>query len=209
MNLRRVVIVAAAAVAVAGCSSVVGGHGVAVPRRPSTSAGGGFPATSPPPTSAPPSSAPADAQPGAIESPDGDFSVVLPDGWADGTDRMSGLALTGYFGPTANGFATNVNVTRQATGGGTLDQVTRATISTLRSAVHATHLTQPTPRTIDGEPALEYSFTDKQFGRTLRQRQTIVLHAGNGYVITYTALPTSYAASLADADAINDSWRWG
>jgi hypothetical protein len=212
VKLRGALASVVAAVAVAGCSSVVSGHGSAVPRPSTPAGGGGFPATSSSASSVPSlpgTSAPPSSRPGALESPDGDFSVLLPDGWTDGSDRLSGIAVTGYFGPTADGFATNVNVVREPVSGMDLAQYYEATIANVRNTLRVTALSQPTYRQVDGENALDYSFRDKQVGRTLQQRQTLVLHDGKGYVITYTALPSSYAASLADADAIIDSWQWG
>jgi hypothetical protein len=142
-------------------------------------------------------------------SPDGDFSVVLPEGWSDGADRLSGAALTGYLGPIANGFATNVNVVREPVGGMDVAAYYQATLASVRAAVPVTEVSAATSREVDGDEALEYSFKDEQAGRTLRQRQTLVVHDGNGYVITYTALAPAYETSRRDADAIIDSWQWG
>lgn len=203
MSLRRTLALAVALLALAGCTSVVQGRGATV--RSSTSIGG-FPSTTP--STTPPTSAPSEPRTGAIESPDGDFSVVLPAGWRDGTDQIGTLALTGYFGPTADGFATNVNVNR-VPAPGSLAAVVHAAITQLQNTLHVTNMTPTTSRTLGGEPALEYSFTDQQAGRTLHQRQTIALHDGSGYVVTYTALTDAYEASLNDADAIIESWQWG
>jgi hypothetical protein len=134
---------------------------------------------------------------------------VLPDGWTDGADRLSGIAITGYFGPVVDSFATNVNVVREPVPGLTLRQFLQATIQGVRATVNVQSLSPATARTVGGDPALEYSAVDQQVGRTLRQRQTLVIHGANGYVITFTALPDQYEVSVADADAILDSWQWG
>jgi hypothetical protein len=203
VNRRAALAGLVATLTIAGCSSVVNGHGSAVVTKTSTS--GGFPATS----SVPATSTPPADRTGALESPDGDFSVLLPPGWTDGADRLSGIALTGYLGPAADGFQTNVNVVREAVPGMDLAQYYRATITNVRNSLPISGLSRPSGRQVDGAQAVEYSFSDQQAGRTLRQRQTLTIHDGNGYVITYTALPSAYNASLADADAIIDSWRWG
>jgi hypothetical protein len=205
VNLRRALVGVVTALTLAGCSSVVTGHGSAGVRPTPPAETGGFPSTS----SAPDTSTPPASRPGALESPDGDFSVVLPAGWSDGADRLSGIALTGYLGPTANGFETNVNVVRESVGGLNLAQYYRATIANVQSTLQVHGLTRPTYHAVGGEPGLDYSFTDQQAGRTLEQRQTLSVHDGNGYVITYTALPSAYAASIDDANAIIASWQWG
>jgi hypothetical protein len=201
VDLRGVLIGIVAAAALAGCSSVVDGHGVAVPRGSRTPTGGGFPSTSPSASSA--------DRPGEIESPDGDFSVVLPDGWSDGTDRLTGVALTGYFGRVIDGFTMNVNVVREPVGNLSLRMFLRATRTDVRKALHVASVTPTTPRLMDGENALEYTVIDTQAGRALEQRQTLVIRNGAGYVITYTALLSNFAFYRSDADAILDSWQWG
>lgn len=183
---------------------MVNGHGVGVPRGLPTSTGGGFPSASPSDSSSSPG-----ARPGAVESPDNDFSVVLPDGWTDGTDKVSGIALTGYIGPVIGGFAININVLRSPVGDVSLQKFVRATRSSLRSAVRVTSMSPPTPRLVDGEAAYDYSVIDQQVGRALEQRQTLIIRDGSGYVVTYSAPLSNYSFYRNDADAILDSWRWG
>jgi hypothetical protein len=200
VDLRGVVVCAVAVVALAGCSSVVSGHGVAVPGGLHTTTGGGFPSS--------PSSS-STTRPGAVESPDGDFSVVLPDGWTDGTSRVSGIALTGYFGRVIDGFAMNVNVIRQPVGSVSMRQFLRATRADVRRTLHVASISPATARLIDGETAYEYTVIDTQAGRALEQRQTLVIHNSNGYVITYTALLSNFLFYLDGPNAILDSWQWG
>ncbi len=199
------VLAALAALLVAGCSgSVVSGHGSA---QAVQSSGGptGFPASS---SASTPSTSSSTDSAGRLTAPDSDFSVELPDGWSDATDKAASFgAVTAYLGPADNGFATNVNVVRQEIGNVTVAQYANGTMQGVRS-IGATSITDPAPRTIDGSDALEYSFTDKQAGRTLKQRQTVVVHNEVGYVITYTALPEAYDTSRPDADALIDSWQW-
>ena len=202
MKLRGAFAGLIAVVAVAGCSSVVNGHGVAAPRDLHTSTGGGFPST-------PPSTSSSAGRPGAIESPDNDFSVLLPDGWTDGTDKVSGIALTGYIGPVIDGFAININVLRSPVGNLSLRMFLRATRSNLHRALQVTSMSPATPRLVDGTAAYEYSVIDQQAGRALEQRQTLIIREGSGYVITYSAPLSNYAFYRADADAIIDSWQWG
>jgi len=199
VDLRGVLTGVVAAVALAGCSSVVNGHGVAVPRAVHTPGGGGFPSSSV-------SSSP--DRPGAVESPDGDFSVLLPDGWSDGSDKLSGIAETGYFGPTIGGFAININVIRQPIGAVSLPQFLRATRANVRSALHVTSMSKATPRLMDGEAAVDYTVIDQQVGRALEQRQTLVIRDGNGYVITYTSPLSNFTYYRISADSILDSWQW-
>jgi hypothetical protein len=96
---------------------------------------------------------------------------------------------------------------RQQIGNVGVTEYAHGTMQGVRS-VGATGITDPAPRTIDGADALEYSFSDKQAGHNLKQRQTVVVHSGVGYVITYTALAGGYETSRAEADALIDSWQW-
>jgi hypothetical protein len=196
----------AAVLLVAGCSgSVVSGHGSAQAAQSTSGGPTGFPASS---SAGTPSTGPSTDSTGRLTAPDSDFSVALPDGWSDATDKAASFgAVTAYLGPANNGFATNVNVVRQQIGSVTVTQYANGTMQGVRS-IGATSITDPSPRTIDGSDALEYSFTDKQAGRTLKQRQTVVVHDEVGYVITYTALPAAYDTSRPDADALIDSWQW-
>jgi hypothetical protein len=191
-----------ALVAVAGCSSVVNGHGVAVPRSVHTATGGGFP-------SSPSTSSSSASRPGAVESPDNDFSVLLPDGWKDGTNQVSGIALTGYIGPVIDGFAININVLRSPVGDLSLQAFLRGTRANLRTVLHVTSMSPATPRLVDGENAYDYTVIDQQAGRALEQRQTLVIRDGAGYVITYSAPLSNYSFYRGAADTILDSWQWG
>ena len=202
MTIRRIQVLAVAAVlAATGCSgSVLSGHGSAsAGSSPSGGGATGFP-TSP--------GSSAVSTTGRIASPDADFSIALPDGWRDSTDKAGSFgAVTAYLGPTSDGFATNVNVVRQDIGTMSVSAYANLTRQGVRS-LHVAGMTASSPRTVDGEDALEYAFTDQQVGRTLKQRQTVVVHDGKGYVITYTALPSSYDASVPAADSLIDSWQW-
>lgn len=207
MTIRRVQVLAvAAALAAAGCSgSVVSGHGTAQGSIPST---GSLPTGFPSSASISANSSSADTT-GRIVSPDADFSVVLPAGWQDSSDKASSFgALTAYLGPTSDGFATNVNVVRQDVGAMSASDYADLTRRGVRS-LHVSAMSATSPRTVDSEDALEYTFTDQQVGRTLKQRQTVVVHDQKGYVITYTALPSSYDTSVPAADSLIDSWQWG
>lgn len=216
MTIRRAPVPVLAALAalllVAGCSaSVTAGHGTAQVAS-SGATPSGFPASTSANSSAvaPSSSGPAPSAgaAGRLTAPDNDFSVVLPAGWHDATDKAASFgAVTAYLGPASNGFATNINVVRQQIGNVGVTEYAHGTMQGVRS-VGATGITDPAPRTIDGADALEYSFSDKQAGHNLKQRQTVVVHSGVGYVITYTALTGGYETSRAEADALIDSWQW-
>ncbi|HZC70066.1 MAG TPA: DcrB-related protein [Jatrophihabitans sp.] len=187
----RVLAVLAVIAVLGGCSTVVTGHGTT-----------GQGPTGQGPTGQGPRS-------GAITSPDGDFSVVLPTGWTDQSDKAGQFgAVTVYIGPVADNFATNINVTREDIGSMSVAEYEQRTFSAVRSQFHASVVSQPASRSVDGADALEYTVDDQQAGKSLRQRQTLVVHDGSGYVITYSALQTAFDASSDDAAAIVDSWQW-
>lgn len=184
-----------AVVGLVGCSSVVAGHGV-LGRQPAPTGPTGFPSAGP--------------RSGAVTSPDGDFSVTLPSGWRDETSSASRFgAVTVYIGPAADGFATNINVVREVVGGMTVQDYVQRTLASVRARFHATVVSPPTPGSVDGDEALEYTLDDEQAGKSLRQRQTLVVHDGSGYVITYSALRSAFDASSDDAAALVASWQWG
>ncbi|WP_375497276.1 DcrB-related protein [uncultured Jatrophihabitans sp.] len=146
----------------------------------------------------------------AVASPDGDFTVVLPTGWRQDTAVAQQIkAVAAYFGPTRNAFASNVNVVREDLPAGLDVESYRAkSLAGLRAAIAITDLTPSTKLSVDGEDALEYSFTDTQQGRKLIQRQTVVLHGSSAYTITYTSTTVDFAASSAAAHSIVGSLRW-
>jgi hypothetical protein len=135
------------------------------------------------------------------------YRVTLPPGWKQESTTPSGTLAT-YSGPVADNFGTNVNVTSASVGGLDLDAFVRQTQQYLRTALHITALTGPVPRSLDGEAAFEYNYRWTYGGHPLRQRQTLSIHHGQGFVITYTAAAPAYSEGLADADAIVSSWKW-
>ena len=172
--------VLAAVATLASCTTVVSGYGTT--RRPGA----------------------------AVSSPDGDFSVTLPSGWADAPGKAAQFgAVTVYMGPAVDGFASNINVTREDVGDITVTEYQQRTFDQVRAQLHATLVDPPSPLSVDGDAALEYTVDDQQVGRSLRQRQTLVVHDGSGYVITYTALRTAFDASSEAASAVVASWQWG
>ncbi|WP_375486592.1 DcrB-related protein [uncultured Jatrophihabitans sp.] len=145
-----------------------------------------------------------------VNAPGRVFSVVLPSGWTQDKQEAQALhAVDVYVGPVTTAFAANVNVVTESSQGLSLEAYRQRSVANLQSALKISGLTAATSTTVAGDDALEYSFQDTQQGRRLMQRQTVVLHGGNAYTITYTATTGAFAASSSAAQSIIASWRWG
>lgn len=226
MKPRRVAALGTALLLLTGCASgVVSGRGSALPPSAGSSGPGGFPSTtSGPSTSGPsttgpstsgssaggPSAPSGGSSAGRVAAPDGSFSVVVPAGWHEDRAFAQKYQLAEvYLGPSTNGFAANVNVVREAAGSLSLNQYLQQALTKLRRQLAVRNLSSPRSTTVDGEPALTYTFDDTQSGYSLRQAQVVVLHAGSAYVVTYTAVSGApYVTSAPAVRAIKDSWRW-
>jgi len=177
-------VVMVAAISVSGCAaSAVAGHG----------ATGAVSSSSRPP---------------GTTSPDGRFALTLPPGWSDNSATHPELAAL-YTAPVLNGFTVNVNVTEAQTAAtGDLATYAQEVRGQLRGVLHITEESVLEPTHVDHEQAEQYSYKWVVSGRTLKQRQTIVIHDGRGYVFTYTALAAQYGETLAAADALMSSVQW-
>ncbi|WP_375480382.1 hypothetical protein [uncultured Jatrophihabitans sp.] len=214
-RITAVVAVAATAVALAGCdrsatlSKLVGSSPAPMSTTSTTSTAVAGTSISGGPSDR--STAPGAVGKGRLPSPKRDFSVVLPPGWRENqaTAEQAG-ALDAYTGPVGGGFITNVNVVReQVAAGEDVDAYRSRAVAALGRALKLTDLSPVAATRVDGSAGRRYTFDDAQAGYRLRQEQTVVLHGGYGYVITYTASRDAFAASRTAAASIVSSWRWG
>jgi hypothetical protein len=149
-----------------------------------------------------------------VTSIDGSFQTVLPTGFVDATRSVrSGVANVQLLavGPRANGFATNINVIREPSGGRSdIEQITRLEITTIqRISPRANRFSRPTAFTVGGEPARSVDYYNRPAGeRLLHQRQVFVAHGRTIYTITYSALPDAYEANLGAVGRVVTGWRW-
>lgn len=177
-----------------------------------SSFGGRSKTTNRPPTA--PTSTTGQAQSPTVTSVDGSFQTIVPSGFVDATRSVrSGVANVQYLaiGPRANGFATNINVVRESSGGRTdIDQITALEVAAIRRIdPRAHHFSQPSAITVGGAPARSVAYYNRPTGqRLLRQRQVFVVHGRWIYTITYSALPNAYAAEVGAVDRVAAGWQW-
>jgi hypothetical protein len=153
-------------------------------------------------------SSPVQVGPHPIVAKEGEFSTVIPRGYAN----HPSVAQYWAQGPVENGFPgfpTSVIVVRNPVG-------KEVAISTYahrllrafgRSAgVHAR------PLSVDGEPGfvLDYIVTGTGSVKGVRThvRQVLVKHGPWVFFIRDIALPAQYAASLGALDEVLSNWRW-
>ncbi len=101
--------------------------------------------------------------------------------------RASGVVIAYYAGPIVGNFPVNVNVVQEPAKGLTIQTAQKQAVAGLKKALKITKLSAVKSLKLAGEPALSYSFEDTQGGVHLKQGQVVVLHAGFGYVFTFTA----------------------
>lgn len=154
------------------------------------------------------------APPGTVKSVDGQFATVIPDGFVNATNSVQGGTINIQYlavAPRRNGFATNINVVHEPSGGHTdIDTIAGLEIAGIKRAETQAHgFSQIHSLTVDGQPAraIDYlSLPDKR--RLLHQYQVFVAKNGTIYTITYSALPGDYDANLAAVKQVTHGWHW-
>jgi hypothetical protein len=153
------------------------------------------------------------APPGTVESADGQFATVIPNGFVDARSRVQATIKVQYLAaaPSHDGFATNINVVAEPSGGQTsIDTITGLEIQGIKRAEPQAHdFSQVQSLTVDGQPAraIDYlSLPDKH--RLLHQYQVFVANRGTIYTITYSALPSAYNDNLGAVKQVTDGWHW-
>jgi hypothetical protein len=69
-------------------------------------------------------------------------------------------------------------------------------------------ISDPRDAELDGEEAAAWGYTSTQDGRDVRVRQVATVMDGAGYTVTLTALPDRFDEANASFDEMVDSWRW-
>ena len=141
------------------------------------------------------------------------YSVELPDGWSDRTDdaeeQTGGIAVDRLFiGPRVDGFATNVNVLREARPpGASLEEIEQRGRPQIRG-VGGRNISPARPVELGGERALSHTYRIRQEGKLLRGEQYIAIHDGRVYNVTVTSVPGAFDDAQKDFKEIADSWKW-
>ncbi|HET7050745.1 MAG TPA: hypothetical protein VFI54_20945 [Solirubrobacteraceae bacterium] len=153
------------------------------------------------------------APPGTVKSADGQFATVIPDGFVNARSSVQAPIKIQYLAaaPSHGGFATNINVVAEPSGGQTrIDTIAGLEIAGVKRAEPQAHdFSQIQSLTVDGQPAraIDYlSLPDKH--RLLHQYQVFVAKSGTIYTITYSALPSAYSDNLASVKQVTDGWHW-
>ena len=148
-----------------------------------------------------------------MTSSDGRFVAAIPAGYRNelGTARggpFNFLYLA--FGRRTGGFTTNINVVREPSDGTTdINTVVQIELKGVKRLLPDVRLTSsPQPATVGGEPAGVIDYLNNLGTRRLHVRQVIVEHRGWIYVVTYTAAPRAYTASLTALTQVISSWQW-
>jgi hypothetical protein len=146
---------------------------------------------------------------GVAPSTTGGFITVVPPGFTDATRLAHGGPINFRYlavGPRR----TNINVVREPVRGVTdMNVIARAELRTLKRILPKAHGFSPVATmTVGGYQARSVDYLNSPAGQVLHQRQIFVAHGGWVYVITYTALPTLYAAHLGALNKVIAGWRW-
>ena len=160
------------------------------------------------------------------------YTYSVPDGWEDVSDRAEEEFQVGGFRPDSlvigeseDGFATNVNVIREAglPAGVTAAQYADVSIAGLRDPVGAglppevaeaietvnpTQISRPSDAELDGEEAVAWDYRSTQDGRDVRVRQVAAVMDGAGYTVTLTVLPARFDEGNGALDEVVESWSW-
>jgi hypothetical protein len=154
------------------------------------------------------------------------YVYAVPDGWQeeDGGDlpvRPDSLVV----GDAEDGFATNVNVIREARvpRNVTAAQYAEVSLAGLRDpaavgyppevaemieSLNPRGITEPRDAELDGEQAVEWEYRSTQDGRDLRVRQVAAVTGGAGYTVTLTVLPDGFEEGSEALDEVVESWSW-
>jgi hypothetical protein len=155
-----------------------------------------------------------DAGGATVTSADGSFQTVIPPGFLDGRGSVAtDVANVQYLavGPRSHAFAANINVIRESARGRTdIDPIVEMELATIkRLEPRASGFSPVSGLTIGGDRARVVDYTNRSSGgRLLRQRQAFVVHDGWIYTITYSALPSTYAANVGALNRVAAAWRW-
>ncbi|HWC86266.1 MAG TPA: DcrB-related protein [Solirubrobacteraceae bacterium] len=194
---RAVVAVCAAALALAGCASGVS--------KPSGTTAKPAPATPPASSTA---TSPAATATTATHSGPG-FTTTIPSGFSSHLSAAKNSPFNFlYFvvGPRR----TNINVVRERTGAITnMNVIAAAEVRTLKRVFPRAHgFSRLDSLTVDGVPARAIDYLNGATGKLFHQRQIFAAHNGSTYVITYTAIPSLYAASSQALSQVLRTWHW-
>jgi hypothetical protein len=117
------------------------------------------------------------------------FSIDQPSGWT--IDEPSYAAVF-FYGPTVEGSRVNINIQVESTSLSLAEYVS-ASKTNIATVLQGFNLISEGARNrINNVDAYELVYTSTQYGSALEQKQVYLVKSGNAFVITYTALSTTY-----------------
>ncbi len=134
------------------------------------------------------------------------FSIRPPQGWTKNDSGKLGAKVF-FFGPRQLDFTVNINVVSESARGTNVDQYVQAGKPQLAQALTGYTQVEDRSLTVNGQPAHILGGTFKQGAFKLRNRQLFVVRNDVAYVVTATALESTWSTYEALIDASIKTFR--
>jgi len=136
------------------------------------------------------------------------FSIDPPSGW---TIEEPSWAAVAFVGPTIEDFRVNINIQVESTSLPLAQYVSasKTTILAMYGGSDFILLAEGPRNRINNVDAYELVFTLTSSGRTVKDKQVYLVNGGKGFVITYTALSTTYQEYLPDFETSVQTFNIG
>lgn len=132
----------------------------------------------------------------AYTSEEHNFSIDPPSGWTV-DDTYPGTVVT-FYGPTEEGFGININVVIESVPlTMTVEQYISANKDALNTGLDNYELVSESTRVINKVDAYEMVSTFTYTNVAIKNKQILLVHANTAYIITCSALPTTYQKYLS------------
>lgn len=125
------------------------------------------------------------------------FSIDPPSAWT--VDDTISYAAVVFYGPTENGFRTNMNVQVESTGL-SLEGYIAAGRQQLQ-ILPGYNLISEGSRQVNGINAYEFVFTIVSSGITVQEKEVVLITGGKAFVMAYGSSPSAYQNHLAEFES--------
>lgn len=150
-----------------------------------------------------------DEHPG-VNAGSGTFSITAPDGWSKKDTIISGAKLTTISSPDdGNGdkFKENVNVVTESAKGYDLKAYVTSNRTSMSGQIASIQFLSDIEGTVGSEPAEVLLYSFNYSGYDLKNTAYFIVKNDIGYVITCTALKTTFDRFQKDFKTIVDSFK--
>lgn len=142
----------------------------------------------------------------------GDFKTVIPAGFRNvlGSPQAPNTGFA-YFavGRRAKGYTTTINVVRvEFEGLGNLDRATRIELSGIKRSVPTARIGAVKRAKVAGEPARVVDDFVPKGKQQLVHHQVYFAHGGQLYVLTYSALRSTFHLGAKGLGQVLSKWQW-